>query len=421
MMAPTGLLKLSSPFLLFLLISGLLITNSSGQPVGEQSQARSIEFPNPEGYVTLVADLHTHTVFSDGDVWPTIRIEEARKDGIDVISFTEHLEYQPHIEDIPHPDRNRSFELGQLAVSNSDLMVIRGAEITRQINDDLKAPGHINAVFIQDANKLYRYDASRKEEALAQFRPQATIHSPAEEYNAIARLWPAEQAMQEANAQSAFVFWNHPAWFAQRPDGIATLENIHKQFIADGLLHGIEVVNMHWFSESGLQIALDNNLTILGTSDVHQLIDWDYEPHHGGHRPVTLILAETNTEASVKEALFARRTVVWFNDLLIGEERNVVPLLKASLTIASASYTPDTTILEVTFRNVSDATFQLKNLSSYTFAEDDDYLVIPQHSETMIPINVIERLSSVELEFEVLNAIVAPKTHPNLALHSSIQ
>jgi len=405
-------------FLLGLLLAGSTVTYADAQP---EQDARSIDFPDPEGYVTLVADLHTHTVFSDGDVWPTIRIEEATKDGIDVISFTEHLEYQPHIEDIPHPDRNRSFELGQLAVSNSDLMVIRGAEITRQINDDLKAPGHINAVFIQDANKLYRYDASRKEEALAQFRPQATIHSPAEEYNAIARLWPAEQAMQEANAQSAFVFWNHPAWFAQRPDGIATLENIHKQFIADGLLHGIEVVNMHWFSEAALQIALDNNLTILGTSDVHQLIDWDYEPHHGGHRPVTLILAETNTEASVKEALFARRTVVWFNDLLIGEERNVVPLLKASLTIASASYTPDTTILEVTFRNVSDATFQLKNLSSYTFAEDDDYLVIPQHSETMIPINVIERLSSVELEFEVLNAIVAPKTHPNLALHSSIQ
>ena len=404
-------------FLLGLLLAGSTVTYADAQP---EQDARSIDFPDPEGYVTLVADLHTHTVFSDGDVWPTIRIEEATKDGIDVISFTEHLEYQPHIEDIPHPDRNRSFELGQLAVSNSDLMVIRGAEITRQINDDLKAPGHINAVFIQDANKLYRYDASRKEEALAQFRPQATIHSPAEEYNAIARLWPAEQAMQEANAQSAFVFWNHPAWFAQRPDGIATLENIHKQFIADGLLHGIEVVNMHWFSEAALQIALDNNLTILGTSDVHQLIDWDYEPHHGGHRPVTLILAETNTEASVKEALFARRTVVWFNDLLIGEERNVAPLLKVSLTIASASYTPDTTILEVTFRNVSDATFQLKNLSSYTFAEDDDYLVIPQHSETMIPVNVIDRLATVELEFEVLNAIIAPKTHPRLKLQSNI-
>ena len=401
-----------------LLLAGSAATYADAQP---EQDARSIDFPDPEGYVTLVADLHTHTVFSDGDVWPTIRIEEATKDGIDVISFTEHLEYQPHIEDIPHPDRNRSFELGQLAVSNSDLMVIKGAEITRQINDDLKTPGHINAVFIQDANKLYRYDASRKEEALAQFRPQATTHSPADEYNAITRLWPAEQAIQEANAQSAFVFWNHPAWFAQRPDGIATLENIHKQFIADGLLHGIEVVNMHWFSEAALQIALDNNLTILGTSDVHQLIDWDYEPHHGGHRPVTLILADTNTEASVKEALFARRTVVWFNDLLIGEERNVVPLLKASLTIASASYTPDTTILEVTFRNVSDATFQLKNTSHYTFAEDDDYLVIPQHSETMIPVNVIERLSSVELKFEVLNAIVAPKTHPNLVLHSPIQ
>ena len=45
-----------------------------------------------------------HSVFSDGSVWPDIRVEEAKKDGLDVIAITEHLEYQPWKDDIPHPN-----------------------------------------------------------------------------------------------------------------------------------------------------------------------------------------------------------------------------------------------------------------------------------------------------------------------------
>ena len=41
-------------------------------------------------------------------VWPTIR-EEAVKDGLDAISLTDHLEYQPFSRDIPNPDRNRVY------------------------------------------------------------------------------------------------------------------------------------------------------------------------------------------------------------------------------------------------------------------------------------------------------------------------
>ena len=72
---------------------------------------RIISFPNIKGYKTLICDLHTHTVFSDGSVWPSIRVAEANKDGLDAIAVTEHIEYQPYKEDIPHPDRNRSYDL----------------------------------------------------------------------------------------------------------------------------------------------------------------------------------------------------------------------------------------------------------------------------------------------------------------------
>lgn len=65
--------------------------------------------------------------------------------------MTEHLEYQPHITDILHPNRNRSWLEATRAAANLDLMVIPGVEITR-IDD----PGHINAIFITDANALLR-------------------------------------------------------------------------------------------------------------------------------------------------------------------------------------------------------------------------------------------------------------------------
>ena len=72
---------------------------------------RAIEFPDVPGYLTLVCDLHMHTIFSDGSVAPNIRVTEAKKDHVDVIATTEHLEYQSWKDDIPNPDRNRSFQI----------------------------------------------------------------------------------------------------------------------------------------------------------------------------------------------------------------------------------------------------------------------------------------------------------------------
>ena len=91
-----------------------------------------------------------HSVFSDGSVWPDIRVEEAKKDGLDVIAITEHLEYQPWKDDIPHPNRNRSYEYHSKFAKESNIIVINGSEITRDM-----PPGHSNAIFIKDANNFY--------------------------------------------------------------------------------------------------------------------------------------------------------------------------------------------------------------------------------------------------------------------------
>ncbi len=374
--------------LLTLLLLGLAITLQAQTP-HQHLTDRTIDFPDVPGYLTLKADLHMHTVFSDGDVWPNIRIQEAQRDGLDMISLTEHLEYQPHKADIPHPDRNRAHELGLNSAKNSELIVVRGSEITRKM-----PPGHSNAIFIEDANKLLIDDSV--------------------------------SVFKEAHDQGAFVFWNHPNWTPQKSDGRAELTKMHKDLIAKGYLHGIEVVNELTYSEEALQIALDYNLAIIGTSDVHGLIDWLYNVPKGGHRPVTLIFAKERTAESMKEALFARRTAVWFNNMLIGREAMLAPLLKASVIIEdSAIYTTTwagtTEVLDVKLKNNSDARFILYNKSGYTFHGHDDIIMLEPHSTTTIQVKTKTPKTELDLKFTVLNAVTAPDTHPDITWHVKIK
>ena len=44
---------------------------------GRGTEPLNPKFPNCGGFVTLLADLHQHTTFSDGDLWPAARVEEA--------------------------------------------------------------------------------------------------------------------------------------------------------------------------------------------------------------------------------------------------------------------------------------------------------------------------------------------------------
>lgn len=155
---------------------------------------RDIDFPDLAGYKTLVCDLHMHSVFSDGSVWPDIRVQEAQKDGLDVIAITEHLEYQPWKDDIPHPNRNRAYQVAKEYASNTNVIVINGSEITRNMS-----PGHAIAIFIiEDANKLL-------------------VRDPIEAFRA-------------AKEQDAFIFWNHPNWTNRSSSGSVPLSSNAQKF-----------------------------------------------------------------------------------------------------------------------------------------------------------------------------------------------
>ncbi|MCS3798440.1 Sb-PDE family phosphodiesterase [Niastella sp. OAS944] len=371
------------------LLPGLLlsITSFSAFPQTEDHShklERALKFPDVPGYKVMKCDLHQHTVFSDGSVWPDIRVAEALADGLDAISLTEHLEYQPHKADIPHPDRNRSYELALKEAKDHKLLIIRGSEITRNM-----PPGHCNAIFINDANKMLISDSM--------------------------------EVFREAKRQSAFTFWNHPMWTRQCPDGMSTLTPMHKALIKEKLLDGIEVVNDGSYSEEALQIALENNMTIMGTSDVHQLVDWTFGVPKGGHRPITLVFSKEASIESIKEGLMNHKTVVFFKDLLIGRDEVLIPLIKESLKINSAKYLDKTTVLEVEIENVTSSAFTVQNKSKYSFTEHSDVLTLKPGEKTVIQVKTVYKLTNVELPFEVLSAVNAPKSHPVVSLQVAVK
>lgn len=335
---------------------------------------RAIDFPDILNYRTLSTDLHMHSVFSDGNVWPSIRVQEALMDNLDAISLTEHLEYQPHSKDIPHPDRNRAFELAMAEAKDHDLLIISGSEITRG------APvGHNNAIFLSDSNTILKETA--------------------------------EEAFNAAHKQGAFVFWNHPAWSAQSPQGNPNLSAFQQQRIAEDQLHGIEVVNFGAYAEESLQIALDQNLTIMATSDVHDLIEWDYT-NKGLQRPVTLVFAKEKSIGAIKEALFERRTVAAYNDLLIGREDYLIPLIEASVSVKVLGYEPKTQILKIELTNNCSSDLLFENVSQYNFYESSPVFNLKSKTTKILQLKTLKEQTVTVLTLKALGAYTAPKTHP---------
>ena len=385
----------------------LLLFFASTSVDSETDQNRQIKFPDIPGFITLIADLHTHTVFSDGSVWPNIRVKEALKDGLDILAVTEHLEYRPHRSDIPFPDRNRSYELSVKYAEGSSLIVVNGAEITRTM-----PPGHANAIFITDANKL------TDEIVVEQFR-QLMREGKKEEAGILYRD-SSVKLFEQAKKDGAFVFWNHPNWRGQQSDGIADLNAFNKKLIKNGLIQGIEIANEHFYSEEAHRIALKYNLTLIGVSDVHDLIDWDYLDHPDKHRPVTLIFAKSRSKNDIKEALFSGRTAVWFQNSLIGNESLTIPLLKSSIQIRSAKYIKNSSILEVVVENVSDAEYLLLNKGKTGFYTHNDLLRIRPNSETSFSVTPGKMVSSVTMKFEAINLTTMPKTHPEFSLRIDV-
>jgi len=285
-------------------------------------QRKIINLPDLPGYVTLKCDFHMHSVFSDGNVWPTVRIDEALRDGLDAISITDHLEYTPKKDFVP-VDHNAAWKIAEAYAKERNLILVHGTEITRKM-----PPGHMNALFITDAALIARDSA-----------------------------WDCYEA---AIKQGAFLQWNHPGWKSQQHDGIPRMYDIHFKLIKNGWLHGIEIFNDENYYPQVFTMAKQHNLVLTGNSDVHAVISEVYPEAEKSRRPMTLVFAKERTHNSLKEAMFAGRTMVYFQDMLAGKEEFAKPFFYQSISVSKPFYQNDKTIFfEVT--NKSDVPFYLIN------------------------------------------------------------
>ena len=359
----------------------------------EASESRELRFPPlKDGRLVLSVDTHTHSVFSDGHVWPTVRVWEANKDRLDAMAITEHLEYQPHREDIPHPDRNRAFELAmkenKQGRERTDLLLIPGAEITRKY-----APGHVNALFIEDTNPLLTVK-NRREETFA----------------------TARKALKAAKAQQGFMIWNHPAWPRDFPDGVIQISNKQQSLFDDGLIQGIEVANGEYFNDSSLQVALDHDLTIIGASDIHGLIDYDYDINARGHRTVTLAFTNDRSVEGIAAAFFQKHTVAVYDRQFIARENELKTLFDSLVQFERLpARRDDSQQTAIRISNSGPIDIELEALGDVSLNKSAGYVTVPSHGSTIIVMLDHAPSDEIDLKLEWLNSWQAPKTHTRLA------
>jgi histidinol phosphatase-like PHP family hydrolase len=300
-------------------------------------------------FKTLKCDFHIHTVFSDGSVWPTIRVEEAWTMGYDAISITDHIEYQPHKEYIP-VKHNAGYEIARPHGDRRDIIVIQGTEITRQM-----PPGHLNGIFINDA-------AAIETELI---RLKHTTETPSNFMDSIDHeLKDYMNALEEANAQGGFVFWNHPGWSSQASEGIR-IYDVHKELIEKGWIKGIEVANSGSYYPEAFQWCLDNNLAMMSNSDIHTTEAFFERGPSVDHRPVTLVFAETRSAEGIRGALDAARSVVWFNNMVLGPKRFVEPLFYNSIEVSGAFFMDEKGRSFYNLKNNSDFLFHMVDIDTH--------------------------------------------------------
>lgn len=349
-------MKKTAPATLLLVLVHLFLA-----PFTAGQVRREINLPDILGYRTLKCDLHMHTVFSDGLVWPTVRVAEAWRQGLDAIAITDHIEYLPHTDDIPK-NHARPDEIALSQAKQRNILLIRGAEITRET-----PPGHFNAIFLKDINPL-----DTKE---------------------------FKDAVKAANEQNGFVFWNHPGW---KPEAKGWFD-IHTELYEKKWLHGIEVANGDTYYPEAHLWCLQKNLAMLGNSDIHSP-DLIVESSAESHRTMTLVFAKERSSGGVKEALTAGRTVVWYKNQLIGREKFLEALFKASVQIAKPHNKHGSTVwFEI--RNISEITIELERRGP----DGPKEFALPANSTTLQKAKSNEQATQIVWSYLAKNFLIAPE------------
>jgi 3',5'-nucleoside bisphosphate phosphatase len=360
-------------FISFLIFISLLKVQSQDLP------RKIINFPDINGYKTLKCDFHMHTVYSDGTVWPTFRVEEAWTDGLDVIAITDHLgksKYN-HVNDT---NFNKSYELAKPVAAKLGIVLIKGSEIT------MKFPyGHYNALFLKDINLI-------------------------DKSNCVADL-------KAAKDQGAYIIWNHPGW--KMKDEIPVWDSIPEQLMTKGLINGIEIVNYTSYYPLAYTWAAEKKLTAMAGSDIHNPATAEFDYMNGSHRPMTLVFAKDTSQVSIKDALEQHRTVVYYDNFLLGSEELLTALFNASVVVQNPSFSIDADsdnnyYNHIRLQNNSSIDFELELSEADKILKVTDKVTLRANSVTVLDIKPAPKDITGDkeyvLKYKVTNLLSSPGT-----------
>jgi hypothetical protein len=346
---------------------------------------RVINMPDIPGFLTLVCDFHMHTVFSDGEVWPSVRVAEAWQEGLDVMAITDHIEYHPHAEDIP-VKFGRAYEIAKPHADQMGLLLIRAAEITRAM-----PPGHYNCLFLEDVGALDKED-----------------------------FWASIGAAVD---QGAFIFWNHPGW--KQKDEVPIWYPAHDTIFNLGWMHGMEIVNGDSYYPLAYQWCLEKGITIMGNSDVHNPTGLDFPLDYEKTRSLTLVFAREKNKESVKEALVDGRTAVWKGDELYGQAAYLKAIFDRSVRVLAQPVRligSEFSFIQVI--NEADIVFELKmgeGLEGFGYAPE---IVLHPRRIAAIPIQNLtpgrDGRAGISIPYTVTNLHTGPEDDLSVSLDLNV-
>ncbi len=355
----------------------------------EPTHRAEMILPQVKGFNIYKADLHIHTVYSDGDVSAKGRVTEAYYDGLDIIAITDHMEYRPyeiqmlkatqgyHKDGLPKPknhhlthkpaseegilaDLNVSYEEAKKPGERLGMVVIPGVELTRHPDK----VGHFNFLFIEDANTIYDPDP--------------------------------EQAIRNAKKQGALVMHNHPGWRRKTVD----MNEFHQRLYDEKLIDGVELVNGGSFGPKLIHRCLEHKLFMAGATDAHSVTPHVYRDR-GSFRTCTFVLAKDLSLKSVRDALEKRRTLAFAYNNVMGEEKLIEEFFHNSVSM-KVLYTSSKGEKTVAMTNTTSIPYRLRRGS-----KGEGTLLAPFQSITF------KVAKDKDLSFTVMNLWTADDEHPN--------
>ena len=394
--------------LLILAASGLIATATAQKkiPVSYNTCAESwnrrteIITPQVKGFNCYKADLHVHTSYSDGCVNPSGRVMEAWYEGMDILAITDHYESHagvkkffkvtapynknkkptrylvPGSTTMPKDGIDPGLKIDFNAIHkeavatnirrNYGMLLIKGCEMAR----NKEKLGHFNAIFVKDLNSVYAFDM--------------------------------KDAFKKVKEQGGLIFHNHPGDVSKYEK--EWHEDVHKS----GLIDGIEVANGFRYYPQMVNRCIERKYFMVGNTDAHGFTAHRYAVN-GCFRTHTIIFAKECTEEAVKEALLARRTIVYSGGSLIGEEEWLSEFLNASIECRRTMDSSKGDSRTYTFTNLSSYTYRLRKGKNVHVLEPFNTLTISFGKD--------KKTGKLSVpKFRIENMWCADYQHPNIEI-----